>query len=930
MINKISLKRKKTKLSNEKLKLLESEGELWHERMGHISQSSLNRLKYVATGVTDFVYTKTMEKCTTCGLAKLTKKVFDEDRERATKPCETVHADLIGEISPSTIHSKNKYILTLIDDYTRYLQVFTIRTKTEVSTCLELGLRTLRTMFPVSYQFRTLRCDNGTEFVNSEIDKILQKYQLKIENSEPNAHEHNGLIERVNRTIEEKIRSLIIRAGFPEGFWGMAAHCAAYLYNRTPHSALNFITPYEKAFDKLPDLSYLRKFGARTYVLDESVPKGRKAKPRSIITYLVGFTSTGYVVYDPKTRKTMDVCNAKVDETTLYRHDYPNEKFPNILFPQQSTDSETGCSSERTISEEVTMSSSNSTTGCSSDRTELNSGIHGDTIETEIEYDWDEDPKCFYKLQFYENHFDKHIYSCDEVPITYDEAITGKSKQKWLPAIRTELDSMSKHEVWNIVSKTKDMKPVPTKWIFSIKHDGTYKARLVVIGCNDSEKYTPSERASPTPSLPTIRWLLAFASINEIYIRQLDFRTAFLHGTIDREKYITIPQGLEIDRRNFVAKLNKALYGLAISPRCWYQTFDKFIRSHDFTRNCREPCIYTKQYKQSIIILLIYVDDILLFSRDNKLIAKTLELLRTTFEIKDLGFPSTFLGIEITKDEKGYLQLSQQKFVLETLKNFNMIDANSVPTPITTLKIDTTDKNSNEFPYKKATGTLLFLANTTRPDICFAVNYVSRFQANPKDEHWKMVKRIFRYLKGTTEYKLKYDKNTDKQFEVYVDADYGGDPTTRRSTTGYLITYNDNVIHWRSHLQQTIARSTTEAEYIAICDVSTEILFLVYLSTETIERIRLPVTLFEDNTGAISQCEKTSSRGRLKYLEQKLLEKQELFERKILKTTKIDTNDQLADVFTKPLSTTRFLELISKLLDISGDKRSKNEPKENK
>lgn len=490
LIAKTTVKRSIKKISPEKLKMLEKEGEIWHERLGHINQSSLNRLKHVAQGIPDFIYKKITENCTTCGLSKLTRKVFNEDRDRASRPCEIIHADLIGEITPPTAYLKNKYIMTLIDDYTRYLQVFTLKSKTEVANCLEIGLRTFQSMFTSSCQFGTFRSDNGTEFVNSEVDRVLEMYKMTRQCAEPNAHEHNGLIERLNRTLEERIRALIISAGFPDKFWGVAVHCAAYLYNRTPHSALNFITPYEKAFDKIPDLSYLRRFGARTYVLNEKLPKGNKIKPRSIITYLVGFTSTGYEVYNPKTRKIMKVCNAKVDETNLYRHDFPNDNIPNILFPKSTpTETEMSYSSDRVISvnNEIQTSSGDLVAGRSSDRalpnsrtpeiqieTEINYDRDNDppnddnhtndesTIETAINYDWDADPRKIFSLNFY-THFDKHIHAIDEIPITYDEAISGRSKHHWLPAIQSELDSIEAHEVWDIVPKTKEMRPVPIK-----------------------------------------------------------------------------------------------------------------------------------------------------------------------------------------------------------------------------------------------------------------------------------------------------------------------------------------------------------------------------------------------------------------------------------------------------------------------------------
>lgn len=168
-----------------------------------------------------------------------------------------------------------------------------------------------------------------------------------------------------------------------------------------------------------------------------------------------------------------------------------------------------------------------------------------------------------------------------------------------------------------------------------------------------------------------------------------------------------------------------------------------------------------------------------------------------------------------------------------------------------------------------------------------------------------------RYLNGTSHYELTYDRKTNAKFEVFVDADFGGDPKTRRSTTGFIITYDTNIVNWKLNIQSKIARSTAEAEYVAVCDVSVEILFLAYLVNETVDRIIFSITVYEENSAAVVQCNKTSSRGRLKYLEQKTLETQELLDRQILKVVKISKTQQPADICTKPLNNDLFRKLIA-------------------
>jgi hypothetical protein len=155
-------------LSSEKLELLKREGELWHKRMGHISATYVNNLKYSTLGVPELLSVATIANCEVCAYAKLTRKSFLKDRERAIRVGEVVHADLIGPITPITFASKNKYVMCVIDDFSRYLQVFTIQAKSEAVTCLKEGYCTLRTKYPMQGQFHVLRCDNALELVSNE------------------------------------------------------------------------------------------------------------------------------------------------------------------------------------------------------------------------------------------------------------------------------------------------------------------------------------------------------------------------------------------------------------------------------------------------------------------------------------------------------------------------------------------------------------------------------------------------------------------------------------------------------------------------------------------------------------------------------------------------------------------------------------------
>lgn len=221
-----NIKRKRnrrSKLTTERITMLEQEGDLWHRRMGHISSPILHKLKSVTAGVNDFVTNVTLSNCTVCAQAKQHRKSFNKDRERATRPCAIVHVDLMGPISPPTFEKRNIYIMCVIDDYTRFLQVFLMKSKSSIDVvpCLSESLRFLQANFPGAGQFNILRCDQGTEFNNESIDQILDKYGIVREISEPYCHEHNGLVERLNRRYcTRKSPCFIVRIGISCKFVG--------------------------------------------------------------------------------------------------------------------------------------------------------------------------------------------------------------------------------------------------------------------------------------------------------------------------------------------------------------------------------------------------------------------------------------------------------------------------------------------------------------------------------------------------------------------------------------------------------------------------------------------------------------------------------------------------------------------------------------
>ena len=248
------------------------------------------------------------------------------------------------------------------------------------------------------------------------------------------------------------------------------------------------------------------------------------------------------------------------------------------------------------------------------------------------------------------------IASLNNDPVSFDEAMKTKERVFWRKAVKEEIDSMIQNEVWNLVDKTKIQSEgkraniIDSKWVFrkKLEVDGStrYKARLVIRGFKDKNKYDLKETYAPVSRLPVIRAVLAVINKYDLYACQLDVKTAFLNGSLEEEIYMEIPDGLEVDARtknSKVCKLKKALYGLKVSPKKWNRRFTEEIRKLDLENDLHEPCLYTWRKDGKMAILVICVDDILAASNDEEKLEEIKKHLGKAFEMKDLGEPKCFL-----------------------------------------------------------------------------------------------------------------------------------------------------------------------------------------------------------------------------------------------------------------------------------------------
>ena len=439
-----------------------------------------------------------------------------------------------------------------------------------------------------------------------------------------------------------------------------------------------------------------------------------------------------------------------------------------------------------------------------------------------------------------------------------------------------------------------------------------YKARLVVKGFGQKKGVDFEDIFSPVVKMSSIRVVLGLAAKLNLEVEQLDVKTAFLHGNLEEEIYMEQPEGFKVPgKEDFVCRLRKSLYGLKQAPRQWYKKFDSFMKTHGYYKTSSDHCVFVKRFSEDdFIILLLYVDDMLIVGHDVSKIEKLKKDLSNTFAMKDLGPAKQILGMQIIRDRKNKkLWLSQEKYINKVLERFNMINAKPVVSPLASQfklskeQCPSSEKEKQEMkkvPYASAIGSLMYAMVCTRPDLAHAVGVVSRFLSNPGRKHWAAVKWIFRYLRGTSKLCLCYG-NGECVLDGFTDADMAGDFDSRKSTSGYLITYAGGAVSWQSRLQRCVALSTTEAEFIATTEACKEVLWMKKFLKD-IDQNQKNFTVYCDSQSAIHLSKNSSFHYRTKHIDVRYHWIRDVLDMKLLHIQKIHTDDNGSDMMTKALA----------------------------
>ncbi|GJV32699.1 retrovirus-related pol polyprotein from transposon TNT 1-94 [Tanacetum coccineum] len=461
-------------------------------------------------------------------------------------------------------------------------------------------------------------------------------------------------------------------------------------------------------------------------------------------------------------------------------------------------------------------------------------------------------------------------------PKNYKDALTQAC---WIEAMQEELHEFERLEVWELVPPPDKAFVITLKWIYKVKLDELggilkNKARLVARGYRQEEGIDFEESFALVARLEAIQIFLAFVAHMNMVVYQMDVKTAFLNGNLREEVYVSQPDGfVDPDKPNYVYKLKKALYGLKQAPRAWYDMLSSFLISNDFSKGSVDPTLFIRREGKELLLVQIYVDDIIFAASTPELCDLFAKIMCSKFKMSMMGKISFFLGLQISQNPRGIF-INQSKYALKSLKKYSFESCDPVDTPMvekSKLDEDKEGKAIDPSHYRGMIGTPFILQPV---DLTYNLLYAC--------------------------------------VPEFADADHAGCQDTRRSTSGSIQLLGDRLVSWSSKRQKSVAISSTEAEYIALSGCCAQVLWMRSQLTDYGFGFN-KIPMYCDNKSAIALCCNNVQHSRSKHIDIRFHFIKEHVENGVIELYFVNTEYQLADIFTKALGRERIEFLINKL-----------------
>ena len=856
------------KISSNKLQEL-------HERYGHLSFPALKKLPE-AKEIPPEEFAKA--ECISCIKGKSAKSgAKHSEINRTQEILERIHCDLIGPMETQWLGKK--YVLTIIDDFSRYCIAIPIRVKSDTTKILKQAIKEMQ-LATGGIKVRTIQADWGGEFKNGALNSwckikgIIQKETVAYHS------ETNAIVERLNRTLQDIARTAMIGAQL-KGLWGDAIKWAAYTKNRIPHENLTGMTPAQIFLLKeVPTRSNLRPFGQRVMIhIYKDQREGGRWAPRAQEARIIGYTETYgvYQVITPTGKRLISKDPRPIREESGETTAIPEipKTPPKLTKPKEPQEPRSSTRSGR------------DTRSFSQREKE---GLYG-TPQVK-------------KIRAIVNRVGHDIDHPTEQQVA--EANQALAKE-WEEARDKERKKLQKYGVYSIVPRVPDgHKAVDTKWLYDVKRDkegNLLRRRARKVGRGFTQEYGKNyeDTHSQMARSETWRILLTLAIRYKWIVRQWDVVAAYLNAPLTHEVYVK--DGKECWR------LHKALYGLKQAGHEWYNTLRNIMTKSGLQQSIGDPGVF---FKKDSIIIATHVDDMAAFALEETAIVTTESAIEQHVELEKLGVPTKLLGMELTWGS-GYVKLTQQAAIGNLIKEFEItqtIPTKSLPlnaNDYAELQEETTPELQKK--YQSLVGSLLYIARHTRPEITLHTNLLGRRTSNATPSNLKAGIQVLKHLASSLESGIiivspeKGEQTLERNITIkgYADASYGGEKA--RSQSGSLVLLNKQAIIWTSRRQDTTAQSITEAEYIACSETAKDIRWMHQFLEEVSVPISTPM-LYTDNEAAIKMTKSQVFHRRTRHIEHRHHYIRELVDRKLIIVKGIRGKENPADPLTKLLPMT--------------------------
>ncbi|GMF20880.1 unnamed protein product [Phytophthora fragariaefolia] len=739
-----------------------SEWELWRARIGHLNKDTLAKTQRTTTDIPTLEY-KSMTLCGGCMKGKQTVAHFlSRSVSKTTKVLQLVHTDVMG---PMTTKSKGgaRYVLMVVDDYSKYVVAYFITKNSEVP----IKFKTFMNLYENQWgeRIKCLRSDNGTEFVNKEMEMLCAL---------------NGIV-----------------------------------HQKTMPTRLS-ITPYELVFKDKPRLAHLRVFGSVGYAhIDKA--KRTKLEPKSFKCMFLGYAenSKDYRVYDLESNKVKVTRSMKLDKREV-----------DCICDPAPTESTTVIHSTEDIDEVVQLEQKQPPAAQAPVRPEEENDEE-DPAMPEAESDASmRHGLATYRTMRREDFSDNLVFhpEPERVRRPHDLVLVLEDEYKvnneddpdndgffWPPSPKRprvdengllaeavlayaasvgDADDASttyQHGSWTLVRRKYGARPIICRWALAKKrneHDRVvwYKARLVAKVFKQKFGVDFFEAYSPVANMNSIRVALSVVVAKGYVTDQLDADKAFLNSDLKEQVFMEVPHDIT-NAENMMCKLDKAIYGLKQVVSAWHQTIYAVFMKIGFRSCGADQCVYVKGDKGNFVDVCLYVDDMIIAAQTTKEIDEVKMALKSAFKMKELGEVKFILGMEVEHDHTvGALMIKQSRYIDDVTSQFNQLEAKLAPTErrwyskavvnpcesgmkLTKKQSSTTNAEREDMktkPYKSLVGCLLYITTCTHPDVADIVTQLLRFLENP-GQLWKAAIRGLRYLNTTKNFGIVYNGNDDAE-----------------------------------------------------------------------------------------------------------------------------------------------------------------------